>query len=332
MTNTISIIVPVYNRPNELEELLDTLSQQSDHEFEVIVVEDGSTESSKDVAHRYGAKLDIKYYEKTNSGPGQSRNYGCDRAKGDYYIFLDSDCLAPEKYMEIVKQELKDNYVDAFGGPDRAHESFDRFQKAISYSMTSFFTTGGIRGASERMDKFYPRSFNMGISKDVYLQTKGFSKMRFGEDIDLSMRILSLGFHTRLLKEAFVFHKRRSTFRQFFKQVYNSGIARINLAKRHPGTLKWVHLMPSIFVLGGILVLIMAIFLTPYLLILPFIYFTLLFVDGTIKHKDIITGSYCIITSIVQLMGYGLGFIEAVWKRIILGKSEFSAFEKNFYK
>jgi glycosyltransferase involved in cell wall biosynthesis len=332
MTNTLSIIIPVYNRPHELLELLNSLSQQSDQDFEVVIVEDGSTDSSKDVVENYRDQLDIQYFEKPNSGPGQSRNYGCDRAKGDYFIFLDSDCLVPESYIETVKLELKDNYVDAFGGPDRAHESFDRFQKAISYSMTSFFTTGGIRGASEKIDKFYPRSFNMGISREVYQQTRGFSKMRFGEDIDLSMRILSNGFRTRLIKEAFVYHKRRSTFKQFYKQVYNSGIARINLTKRHPGTLKWVHFMPAILVLSGILVLVMSICWTPYVLILPFIYLSLLFIDGTIKHIDIITGFYCIATSIVQIMGYGLGFMEGLWKRVVLGKSEFAAFEKNFYK
>ena len=240
-----------------------------------MIVEDGSQKPCKDVCDKYAGILDLHYYLKENSGPGQSRNYGVERAKGDYVIVLDSDVVLPTGYLEAVdfginqhlsplatphsQRENTHHPIIAFGGPDAAHPSFTPVQKAISYSMTSFFTTGGIRGGKAKLDKFYPRSFNMGIRRDVYLQLGGFSKMRFGEDIDFSYRIVEAGHNPRLFPDAWVWHKRRTDFRKFFRQVYNSGIARINLTKRHPGTLKLVHLLPTVFTLGviGCLLLIL---------------------------------------------------------------------------
>ena len=342
-----SIIVPVYNRPDEVDELLDSLTRQAYADFEVIIVEDGSKVRCKEVCDKYTDKLRLSYYYKDNSGPGQSRNYGAERAKGDYLIILDSDVVLPDGYLSAIDAELKANPCDAFGGADASHPSFTPVQKAISYSMTSFFTTGGIRGGKKKLDKFYPRSYNMGIRKEVYAELGGFSKMRFGEDIDFSYRIVEAGYACRLFPEAWVWHKRRTDLRKFFRQVYNSGIARINLEKRHPGTMKLVHLLPMVFTVGVISLIILSAVgrvLMHYddvhrwylLCALPWVpillYSALIFVDSAIQNRSVKIGCISIAAAFVQLMGYGCGFLEAWWKRIVLGKDEFQAFEKTFYK
>ncbi|MDD7461774.1 MAG: glycosyltransferase [Prevotellaceae bacterium] len=346
-----SFVIPVFNRPDEVDELLNSLTQQKQKDFEVIIVEDGSTLSSQMVCERYKNQLAIHYYYKENSGPGQSRNYGVERAKGDYVIILDSDVVLPDDYLVAVDQELKRQPADAFGGPDAAHPSFTPIQKAISYSMTAFFTTGGIRGGKKKMDKFYPRSFNMGIKKEVYQQLKGFSKMRFGEDIDFSIRIFKAGLACRLFPEAWVWHKRRTDFRKFFRQVYNSGIARINLYKKYPESLKPVHLLPMIFTVGVLFLLVcmtvgilLHLFATSTLLqntgcgllilsLLPLLLYAFaIFCESAWLFKSVKIGFLSIIAAFTQLMGYGFGFIEAWWKRCVKGKDEFTAFEKNFYK
>ena len=327
-----SIIVPVYNRPDEVDELLESLCSQTLQDFEAIIVEDGSQKPCKDVCDKYADILDIHYYNKENSGPGQSRNYGVERAQGDYVIVLDSDVVLPEGFLTAVENELQEKPAVAWGGPDAAHPSFTPIQKAISYSMTSFFTTGGIRGGKAKLDKFYPRSFNMGIRKDVYQELGGFSKMRFGEDIDFSYRIVEAGHKPRLFPEAWVWHKRRTDFHKFFRQVYNSGIARINLEKRHPGTMKLVHLLPMVFTLGVIGLLLLAPF-TYGISLLPLVLYSLLiFIDSSIKNKSLWVGLLSIPAAFTQLMGYGFGFIVAWWKRCVLKQDEFTAFEKNFYK
>ena len=341
-----SIIVPVYNRPNEVDELLQSLCQQTVKDFEVLIIEDGSIKTCKDVCNKYANILVLHYHAKENSGPGQSRNYGAERAKGEYVIILDSDVVLPNTYIEAIDKSLTSEII-AFGGPDAAHPSFTPIQKAISYSMTSFFTTGGIRGGKAKLDKFYPRSFNMGIRRDVYLQLGGFTKMRFGEDIDFSYRIVEAGYRPQLFPEAWVWHKRRTDFRKFFRQVYNSGIARINLEKRHPGTMKLVHLLPTVFTVGVIgLILISAVgralmhyidrdqfywmCFAPWIPII--LYSLLIFFDSSIKNRSLKVGFLSIPAAFVQLMGYGLGFIESWWKRCILKQDEFQAFEKTFYK
>ena len=353
-----SVIVPVYNRPDEVDELLESLSNQTQKDFEVIIVEDGSVKTCKDVCDKYADILVLHYYTKENSGPGQSRNYGAERAQGDWLIILDSDVVLPEGYLAAIDDSLQQrdgsfvatkepSLCDAFGGPDAAHPSFTPIQKAISYSMTSFFTTGGIRGGKAKLDKFYPRSFNMGIRRDVYQQLGGFSKMRFGEDIDFSYRIVEAGYRPQLLPEAWVWHKRRTDFRKFFRQVYNSGIARINLEKRHPGTLKLVHLLPTFFTIGVItLILISAVgralmhyidrdqfywmCFSPWIPII--LYSLIICIDSSIKNKSLKVGLLSIPAAFVQLMGYGFGFIESWWKRCILKQDEFQAFEQTFYK
>ena len=341
-----SIIVPVYNRPDEVDELLESLSNQTQKDFEVIIVEDGSIKTCKDVCDKYADILVLHYYAKENSGPGQSRNFGAERANGEWLIILDSDVVLPKGYLAAIDSAISSD-IAAFGGPDAAHPSFTPIQKAISYSMTSFFTTGGIRGGKAKLDKFYPRSFNMGIRRDVYQQLGGFSKMRFGEDIDFSYRIVEAGYRPRLFSEAWVWHKRRTDFRKFFRQVYNSGIARINLEKRHPGTMKLVHLLPTVFTVGVIvLILISAVgralmhyvdrdqfywmCFAPWIPII--LYSILIFIDSTIKNKSMKVGLLSIPAAFVQLMGYGLGFIESWWKRCILKQDEFQAFERSFYK
>lgn len=326
-----SVIIPVYNRPDEVDELLRSLTLQHFTNFEVIVVEDGSTVPCKNVVDSYSDKLDIKYFFKPNSGPGQTRNYGAERSRGDYLIIFDSDCIIPDRYFNAVVEELTTQQSDAFGGPDRAHESFSAIQKAINYSMTSFFTTGGIRGGKKKLDKFYPRSFNMGIRTEVYKALGGFSPMRFGEDIDFSIRIYSTGYSCRLFPEAWVYHKRRTDFKKFFRQVHNSGIARINLYKKYPDSLKLVHLLPTLFTVGITILLLLSIFF-PFFLLPVLLYCVLIFIDASLQNKSMKIGFYSIISSFIQLTGYGTGFIRAWWKRCVLGKSEFSAFDKNFYK
>ena len=326
-----SIIIPVFNRPDEVDELLESLCQQTVKDFEVLIIEDGSVKPCKDVCDKYANVLDLHYYAKENSGPGQSRNYGAERSNGEYVIILDSDVVLPVGYLQAVEDELKQKPCKAFGGPDSAHPSFTPVQKAISYSMTSFFTTGGIRGGKAKLDKFYPRSFNMGIRRDVYLQLGGFSKMRFGEDIDFSYRIVEAGYMPRLFPEAWVWHKRRTDFRKFFRQVYNSGIARINLEKRHPGTMKLVHLLPTVFTLGVIGLLIISLF-WPLACVPIILYSAIILIDSSFKNKNAWVGILSIPAAFVQLMGYGFGFIESWWKRCVLKKDEFTAFEKNFYK
>lgn len=326
-----SFIIPVYNRPDEVDELLESLTKQTIKDFEVVVVEDGSSIPCQAVVERYAALLDILYYNKPNSGPGQTRNYGAERSRGEYLIVLDSDCILPENYLAAVEAELDREPADAFGGPDRAHPLFTPIQKAINYAMTSFFTTGGIRGGKKKLDKFYPRSFNMGIRSDVYRALGGFSKMRFGEDIDFSIRIFKGGYSCRLFPEAWVWHKRRTDLKKFFKQVHNSGIARINLYKKYPESLKLVHLMPSVFTLGVGLVLLGSIFYWRLLFLLA-IFALLVGIDAALKNRSLKIGMLAIAASFVQLIGYGTGFLRAWWKRCVLGKDEFSVFQKNFYK
>ena len=385
-----SIIIPVYNRPDEVDELLQSLTTQTFKDFEVVVVEDGSDIPCQEVVEKYADRLNLKYFTKPNSGPGQTRNYGVERSQGEFVIVLDSDVVLPPGYLQATERETKTlspspspsmardlnkvlplkgelEGVSAWGGPDRAHESFSDVQKAINYSMTSFFTTGGIRGGKKQMDKkFYPRSFNMGIRRSLYQQLGGFSEMRFGEDIDFSIRIYESGACCRLFPEAWVWHKRRTDFKKFFKQVHNSGIARINLMKRHPGTLKLVHLLPAVFTLGTFACLLMALlfliltvlgFIALWsapkpgcvtgpmvciifgiggmlLFLLPLILFSIIiFMDSSFRNKSVKIGFLSIWASFIQLIGYGTGFLRAWWLRCVCGRNEeLQAFKNNFYK
>lgn len=342
-----SFIIPVYNRPDEVSELLASFLQQKGSDFEVIVVEDGSSVPCRTVCEQYADRLNLHYHAKPNSGPGQSRNYGAERAQGDYLVVLDSDIVLPSGYLAALDAALAEDDVDAWGGPDAANDGFTDVQKAISYSMTSFFTTGGIRGGKKKLDKFYPRSFNMGVRKDVWRQLGGFSKMRFGEDIDFSLRIYEAGYRCRLLPQAWVWHKRRTDFRKFWRQVFNSGIARINLMKRHKGSMRLVHLLPAAFTVGVVLLILTAavgrllmhyddphrwywLCATPLLAILA--YSLLIFADASRRYSSLRIGLLSVGAAFVQLMGYGSGFLQAWWRRCVRGKSEYEAYEKTFYK
>ena len=309
-----SVIVPVYNRPAEVDEFLGSLCKQTLKDFEVIVVEDGSTEKSDTVCDQYKDRLDLKYYYKENTGPGPSRNYGAERSNGEYLIILDSDVIVPDNYLENIQKELDREPCDAFGGPDRAHESFSPIQKAINYAMTSFFTTGGIRGGKKKMDKFYPRSFNMGIYRNVFKRVGGFDNIRYGEDIDLSTRLFEAGYLCRLFPDAFVYHKRRVKFSSFFRQVKHSGEARVMLKRRYPDTFKLVHLLPAVFVLGNLLLVLLAVFHS-WLWILPIlIYILSVFIDSLIKNKSLKVALLSIPAAYCQLFGYGIGFIQNLFK------------------
>ncbi len=323
-----SIIIPVYNRPQEIDELLESLCHQTFKDFEVVVVEDGSREKCDLVCDKYRDRLLVSYHFKPNSGPGPSRNYGAERSQGEYLIILDSDVIVPENYLAIVKEELDREPCDAFGGPDRAHPSFTPIQKAINYAMTSFFTTGGIRGGKRKMDKFYPRSFNLGIKKSVYEALGGFAPMRYGEDIDLSTRIFKNGYSCRLFPEAFVYHKRRVKFSSFFRQVKHSGEARVVLKNKYPDTFKLVHLLPSAFVVGNLLLVMLGIF-HHWLWLAPILFYALaIFIDSLAKNKSLGVALLSIPAAYCQLFGYGLGFLGAAW-RDILSKKQPSQKEKS---
>ncbi len=324
-----SIVIPVYNRPQEIDELLDSLTQINQKDFEVIVVEDGSLLCSDLICDNYRSVLNITYHFQKNTGPGPARNAGAALAKGETIIFFDSDCLIPINYFDAVDEKIEQ--TDCFGGPDMAHESFNTIQKAISYSMTSTLTTGGIRGGKKQLDKFYPRSFNMGIKTKVFHALGGFRDIRFGEDLDFSMRIIKNGYQSILIEKAAVYHKRRNNMKSFFKQVFNSGIARINLHLWHPGSLKAVHLAPSVFTVGYITALILSLFHPAFLIlnILPLLAF---FADALIKTKSLKIALIAIVASMVQTIAYGSGFIYAFVKRIVLKKEEHGAFTETFYE
>ncbi len=326
-----SVVIPVYNRPDEVDELLASLVRQSFKDFEVIIVEDGSAVPCRDIVERYRDGLDVRYLWKENGGPSAARNMGVAECKGEYVLILDSDCVVPPGYMAAIEKELETLPCDAFGGPDRANAAFTPLQKAISYTMTSFFTTGGIRGGKRKLDKFYPRSFNMGVRTSCYKTLGGFSDMRFGEDIDFSLRIFEAGYSCRLFPEAWVWHKRRTDFKKFFRQVINSGIARIHLAKRHPGSLKMVHLLPAAFTVGALFLLLCGVFCWYFLLPLA-LYSLLVFMGASVKERNIWVGVLAVPAAFVQLCGYGIGFLWSWWHCRVLGKEEFGAFQKTFYK
>ena len=326
----LSLIIPVYNRPEELRELLASLARQTDPDFEVIVVEDGSTETSESVARSFQTcsddeapsmgSLSLRYHAKLNTGPGLSRNEGAALARGDFFVFLDSDCVLPPEYVAAVKAGIERTGCDVFGGPDRAGDDFSPMQKAVSYSMTSFFTTGGIRGGGEKMEKFHPRSFNMGVSRKAFESLGGFSGMRYGEDIDFSIRLMRAGCKSVLLKDAWVCHKRRTNMRAFFRQVFHSGQARIRLERRHPRSLKAVHALPALFTLGSFLLLagflgcLLTGSLRPALgCLAPLVLYALIIYLDSLFRNGPKVALLSVEAAFVQLWGYGCGFISALF-------------------
>ncbi|MFA8436974.1 MAG: glycosyltransferase [Marinifilaceae bacterium] len=328
-----SIIVPVYNRPDEMKELLDSLAKQTRKDFELVVVEDGSTIKSEELCRAYADRINISYYYKQNEGPSIGRNYGLERAKGNYYLFFDSDCIIPEHYMETIHRELSENFVDCYGGPDGAMDDFSNFQKAVSYAMTSFFTTGGIRGGKKQVHKFHPRSFNLGFSEAVYQNTGGFpiTRMHPGEDMVFAIEVIKRGFETRLIRDAYVFHKRRISFKKFYKQVFGFGKTRYIISRHYPQTFKIFFLFPSLFTLGVLGLLLLAMLLNPLFLLPLLLYVVLVFVDSLIRNRSVSVAVQSVGASLIQLCAYGIGFLNAVWKHVILKKDEFGVFGKPFY-
>ncbi|TCD00942.1 glycosyltransferase [Pedobacter psychroterrae] len=315
-----SIIIPLYNRPQEIDELLASLVKQSYLQFEVLIIEDGSVNDAKSVVDKYANRLDIKYYFKPNSGQGFSRNYGFERADGDFFIIFDSDCLIPPDYLEIVRDYLFEHKLDAYGGPDAAHESFTPIQKAISYAMTSPFTTGGIRGNKKHVGQFHPRSFNMGVSREVWEKAGGFILTRLGEDIEYSIRIQQHGFKTGLIPAARVFHKRRTSFMQFYKQLHFFGRARINIYKHFPAELKLIHFFPAVFTCGVIFTILANLFYAPLAYVCNYfilVYFMLIFFHAWQVNKSLKVAFLSIIASFIQLTAYGLGFMQDFLKRVV---------------
>lgn len=319
-----SIIIPLYNRPQEIDELLATLTKQTYTQFEVLVIEDGSVNDAKAIVASYADKLDVRYFFKPNEGQGFTRNFGFKEAKGDYFVIFDSDCLIPADYLEIVKDYLFEHQLDAYGGPDAAHETFTPVQKAISYAMTSPFTTGGIRGNKKHIGQFHPRSFNMGVSREVWEKVGGFILTRLGEDIEYSIRIHEHGFKIGLIPAAKVYHKRRTSFAQFYKQLHFFGRARINIYKHFPKELKLIHFFPAFATLGMIATVLLNLIYWPLGYICNFIvglYFLLIFFHAWQVNKSIKIAFLSVIASFIQLSAYGLGFIQDFFKRVIFKQS-----------
>lgn len=304
----LSLIIPVYNRPEQVRELLESLLNQSCSNFEVVIVEDGSDYTCEEVVKSFQARLNLIYYHNTRQGPGRTRNKGCTLATGNYFIFLDSDCLLPANYIATAYAELEKNFCDAFGGVDTAHASFSTFQKAVNHSMTSFWTTGGVRGKSESLGKFQPRSFNMGFSRQVWLATGGFSGLQYGEDIDLSLRIMDAGFRIRRIPELYVFHKRRTNLWLFSKQIFHFAQGRVRINKQYPKHRKLVYSLPALFVLGNIGLIILSFGISFKLLWLPIFYMLIVAIDAGCR-QGINIALLAPIIAYTQLLSYGIGFL-----------------------
>ena len=328
-----SLIIPVFNRPQEIDELLSSLILQNYQKpCEVVIIEDGSSISCEDVVERYKYNLDISYYYKYNSGPGDSRNFGMLKGKGDYFIIFDSDCIIPLDYLTEVEKELNLNYVDCFGGPDKALDSFSDVQKAINFAMTSFITTGGIRGGSEKIDKFQPRSFNMGISKKAFESSGGFGKIHPGEDPDLSIRLWQLGFETKLFPKAYVYHKRRIDWPKFYKQVNKFGKARPILNEWYPKYSKITFYFPTLFLLGFLLSIATAFFKNYILLVVFATYIEILFIVALLQTKSLKIGLLSVLATLIQFYGYGIGFLKSLVLIQIFKVKPQKAFPELFFK
>lgn len=328
-----SFVIPVYNRPQEIRELLESmLLLDFSRGFEVVIVEDGSTETSEEVVSKFNEELNISYYSKKNSGPGDSRNYGMQRAQGNYFIILDSDCLLPPHYLSTVNSFLSKKFYHCFGGADAAHESFSPLQKAINYVMTAFLTTGGLRGSEKSIHRFEPRSFNMGISKEAFEKTRGFAKIHPGEDPDLSQRILKAGYQTTFIPNAFVYHKRRISWKKFYLQVKKFGLARPILNLWHPTSAKVTFWFPSLFIFFVIGSILLSILLHPFFIFPLAFYLLLVFLDSSIKNKNIYIGILSIVAVFVQFFGYGAAFMKSFFYVKVLGKEPQKQFPSLFFK
>jgi glycosyltransferase involved in cell wall biosynthesis len=334
MKINISFIIPVYNRPDEIQELLQSFVElKTNLDYEIVIVEDGSQLDSKQVVEAFTSKLNIAYYYKENSGPGDSRNFGMKQAKGNYFIILDSDCILPSNYLNEVIKSLKVDYVDCFGGPDAAHPSFSYLQKAINFAMTSFITTGGIRGNKKSIDTFQPRSFNMGISKKAFEASKGFGRIHPGEDPDLTIRLWGLGYKTKLIPDAYVFHKRRISWRNFYNQVFKFGMVRPILNYWHPETKKITYWFPSVFSIGLIVSVVFFLLEFKWLLFCFILYFIITFILALFSSKSIVVSLLSIMAVVIQFFGYGYGFVKSNLLLLLNSNKEpETIFPKLFFK
>jgi glycosyltransferase involved in cell wall biosynthesis len=327
-----SFIIPVFNRPDEIRELLESMKELDfDGSFEIVIVEDGSSISSEEVLADFKDKLNLSYFYKENTGPGDSRNYGMKRAKGNYFLILDSDVILPKNYLQEVDSFLSGNYYDCFGGPDAAHESFTDIQKAINYSMTSLLTTGGIRGKKQAVNKFQPRSFNMGLSKKAFLASGGFGLIHPGEDPDLALRLQKQGFKTVLIPDAVVFHKRRIDWNKFYTQVNKFGMVRPILNSWHPESAKITFWFPSLFMLGFSFAIILLLLGNAFFISFYLLYFLIIGLDAGLKNKSSYIGFIAIAATFIQFSGYGVGFINSIWKLKFLKMEPQVAFPKLFF-
>jgi glycosyltransferase involved in cell wall biosynthesis len=333
MARFYSFIVPVYNRPGELAELLASMATQTFRNFEAVIIEDGSDIRSDALVKEYEGKLDIRYVDLPHSGPSVARNAGVDAARGDYFLFVDSDCILPEGYLAAMDRFLETNPVDFFGGPDRASGNFNLTQKAISYAMTSFLTTGGIRGGKKKIDRFYPRSFNMAVSRKAWYQVGGFpiTRMHPGEDMVFSIELIRQGFGSALAGDAYVYHKRRTSLGRFFRQVYGFGKTRLIISKVYPETFNLFFLAPSLFLAGSVLMAVLALALGPWALLPLLLWVVMVLADATVRNGSPVTGAIAILASAIQLYGYGWGFLSAAWSVLVMGKDEYSVFRSGFY-
>ncbi|WP_394333981.1 glycosyltransferase [Halpernia frigidisoli] len=333
MLNSISIIIAIYNRKDELFELLSSLLLQTDKDFEIILVDDGSKIDLRHTIELFSESLNIQFFRKPNSGPGLSRNYGAKRAKNDWLVFVDSDVIVEKEYIKNIKKNIAENSCDAFGGADKAHKGFNLIQKAISYSMTSVFTTGGIRGSAKSVTKFQPRSFNMGVRKTAFLEVGGFSDLRVGEDPDLSMTLWENNFTTRFFDNIGVYHKRRTDFGRFSKQVYQFGVARPILNQRHPKYTKLTFAFPSLFLLGYLMgILNYFMWQNGFLLALYGLYTLIIFLHALLKTRNVSIASLAVISSYIQLFSYGFGFLKSWFLLNILRQKPENAFPTHYYK
>lgn len=328
-----SFIIPVYNRPDEVRELLQSFkSLESNIPYEIVIIDDGSTIDCKHEVETYANDLDISYYFKSNSGPGDSRNFGMQKAKGNYFIILDSDCLLPKHYLATVQSYLNSKFVDCFGGPDAAHHSFTNLQKAINFTMTSFITTGGIRGGKSSDQRFEPRSFNMGLSKKAFIASGGFGIIHPGEDPDLSIRLTKLGYDTVLIQNAFVYHKRRMSWKKFYQQVYKFGLVRPILNVWHPKTRRLTYWFPTLFTLGLIGSILMALYGITWPLMIYVIYISLAFIMALLSTKSFSVAIQSILAIFIQFFGYGYGFLKSTLMVSVLKREPETQFPKLFFK
>ncbi len=333
MNRKYSFVIPVFNRPEEVKELLESFEKLDfTDSYEIVVVEDGSTETSENIIEAFSQKLSISYYFKQNSGPGDSRNYGMKRARGDYFIILDSDCILPSHYLSTVDSFLNANYYHCFGGADAAHQNFTPLQKAINYVMTSFYTTGGIRGNVRTINNFEPRSFNMGISREVFEKTGGFAKIHPGEDPDLSQRILKAGYKTTFLPNAFVYHKRRISWKKFYLQVKKFGLVRPILNKWNPSASRITFWLPTVFVFFTIFSIALSFFMAPFFILPLLLYLMLIFIDSSVKNKNIYIGFLSMAAVFVQFFGYGIAFLKSSFLINLLKKDPQKQFPSLFFE